>query len=141
MLPDGPTQPDHPVTLVDWASAVAFCRWEAARTGLGWRLPDELEWEKAARGVDGRPFVWGDQPEAGWANVLSGTSDTPRPSPVGAWPTDVSPYGVFGLAGNTRDWCGNVWEAGGPPCPGGALQIVPAAADDERFRAVRGGAW
>ncbi|MCB9763596.1 MAG: SUMF1/EgtB/PvdO family nonheme iron enzyme [Alphaproteobacteria bacterium] len=130
-----------PVTWVDWHAAMAFCRWEAGRTGLPWRLPDELEWEKAARGVDGRFLPWGDQPEPCWANVLGSSPDTPGPEPVGGHPTDRSPFGVEGLAGNTRDWCVNAWLPAGPPCPDGRLEVVPAAAEDEGFRAVRGGAW
>ena len=140
-LPPGPLSPRHPITRVDWHAAVAWCRWEAARTGLPWRLPDELEWEKAARGVDGRRFAWGDQPELSWANVVGRSAQAPALEAVGGFPLDVSPYGVEGTVGNCRDWCGNVWEPEGPPCPGGILVHVPAAADDPRFRAIRGGAW
>jgi serine/threonine-protein kinase len=62
LRPDGDGDvwdPEWPVMLVDWHGAVAYAAWEAARTGQGWRLPGELEWEKAARGMDGRYFPLG----------------------------------------------------------------------------------
>ena len=131
----------HPVTGVDWHVAQEYCRWYARRTGLPWRLPDELEREKAARGADGRFFAWGDQPEPAWANVTGRELAAPRLAAVGGSPFDQSLYGIEGLTGNSRDWCGNLWQPEGPLCPGGVLVHVPAASDAHGLRAVRGGAW
>jgi len=101
---------------VSWYDAVAFAAWRAQRDGLPWRLPREPEWEKAARGVDGRIHVWGDHFDASWACIAG-----ERPAPVDAFPVDESVYGVRGLAGNSSDWCGD------PSSPAGT--------------AVRGGSW
>ncbi|MEQ1571657.1 MAG: bifunctional serine/threonine-protein kinase/formylglycine-generating enzyme family protein, partial [Myxococcota bacterium] len=97
-------EPDWPVFSIDWTDALAYAAYEADRTGLPWRLPGELEWEKAARGVDARRYPWGDAFEDTWCNMRS-SAEQPRPMPVTSYPFDRSPYGVRGLAGNTSDWC------------------------------------
>ena len=114
---DAPWRADHPVTMIRWNDAVAYLE------AHGGRLPTEQEWEKAARGVDGRRFPFGDQIDPSWANI--GGSTEGRPSLVGvrATPRDRSPYGVLQLAGNTRDWCAD-------PYPGAA-----------ELRLARGGVW
>ena len=134
-------RPHWPVVLVDWHAAVAYARWLAARTGQPWRLLDELEREKATRGVDGRLLPWGDHPEPTYACVVDTTAAEPSRESVTGHPIDESPYGVRGLAGNTRDWCANVWRHAGPPVEDGRLRPEPAADDDPDFRVVRGGAW
>ncbi|MGE0790853.1 MAG: SUMF1/EgtB/PvdO family nonheme iron enzyme [Sandaracinaceae bacterium] len=130
-----------PVAGVDWYSARAYAEWESAKTGAPWRLPSELEWEKAARGTDGRFYPWGDEPEATWARILGSTEGAPSRANVEDDPLDESPYGVRGLAGNVRDWCLEVWEVDGPPVQGGVLRIETPPDDDLRLRAIRGGAW
>ena len=60
---------------------------------------------------------------------------------VQQYPLDESPYGVRALAGNTRDWCANIWTREGSQIKDGRLHVATAAADDPMFRAVRGGAW
>lgn len=132
---------DWPVVLVDWHAGVAYARWLAARTGKPWRLMDELEREKAARGVDGRVFPWGDQPEPTFACVADTSPEAPSREGVGGHPVDESPYGVRGLAGNTRDWCVNRWRHEGPLIVGGRLRIEHAAEEDPDFRVIKGGAW
>ncbi|MCB9761840.1 MAG: SUMF1/EgtB/PvdO family nonheme iron enzyme [Alphaproteobacteria bacterium] len=133
--------PDHPVTMVTWHAAMAFARWFSAREGRRWTLPLELEWEKAARGVDGRACAWGDHVEPTWANVLGSRADAPRIEPTDAHPGDESVYGVRGTVGNVREWCLDVWRHQ-PGCDArGLLLRRSAAPEDDDFRAVRGGAW
>jgi serine/threonine-protein kinase len=132
---------DAPVVLVAWFGAIAYARWISARNGLGWRLPDELEREKAARGVDARHCPWGDHLEPTFACVIESHADEPALASVSSFPVDESPYGVRGLAGNSRDWCGNVWRMEGPPLDGGRLRVEEAAFDDAGHRVVRGSAW
>lgn len=136
-----PDQLRQPVASVSWESAMAYAAWWSARTGEAWRLPGELEREKAARGADGRFLPWGDQLEPTWACMVGSRPGTPGPTSVDAYTTDESPYGIRGLAGNVRDWCVDGWTPEGPPCEEGRLLIVPAALGDPALRAVRGGAW
>ena len=90
---------DTPVVGVSPDGARAFAAWRSARDGQGWRLPTDKEWEKAARGVDGRIHPWGDGVDASFAHF--GASE---PASVELHPADSSPYGVRGLAGNVSDW-------------------------------------
>lgn len=129
-------QPDWPAILVDWGSAGAFARWESERTGQPWRLPWELEWEKAARGVDARRVPWGNFVDPAWA-CMSGSAERPILASVHAFPDDCSPYGVRGLGGNVKDWCGDAWREAGTPADGG----LPAyeAPVERGLRPIRGG--
>jgi serine/threonine-protein kinase len=143
LLP-GEHQPDAPVVAVDWYGAAAYARWLAARTGRAWRLPNELEREKAARGVDGRFCPWGDHLDATFACTVDSSAGNLVLAPVTSYPLDESPYGVRGLGGNTRDWCHNVWRHGGPRLEGDRL-VLDLAGDDDAGptvpRAVRGGGY
>ncbi|MCB9797643.1 MAG: SUMF1/EgtB/PvdO family nonheme iron enzyme [Alphaproteobacteria bacterium] len=132
---------DHPVTGVSWYGACAYAAWWSARTGQPWRLPSELEWEKLARGVDGRFMPWGESPEPCWARMLGSSEGATSPAPVQAYPIDASVYGVRGLGGNVRDWCSNPWSHAGPPAPGG--RVLPGVCDleDPSLRVLRGGCW
>jgi serine/threonine-protein kinase len=100
---------DGPVVMIDRAGAMAYAAWLAARTGRPWRLPWDLEWEKAARGVDGRTFPWGDEVDPSYAWYRDSQRVLAGPLDVDSRPIDVSPYGVRGLGGNVRDWCVDVW--------------------------------
>jgi formylglycine-generating enzyme required for sulfatase activity len=95
--PHWPAPDDHPVTFVDRRDAAAFCAW------VGGRLPTEAEWEKAARGTDGRRFPWGDEEDASRAAV-GGDLKHGTTSAVGAHPRGASPYGHEDMAGNVWEW-------------------------------------
>lgn len=93
---------EHPVVLVSHADAVAFAAWLSRTTGQRWRLPTEREWEKAARGTDGRRFPWGDDFDPARLNSHdAGPFDT---LPVGRFPAGVSPFGVVDAAGQVFEW-------------------------------------
>lgn len=143
MLPADPLwQPEFPVVQVDWHAVSAYARWRAGRLRAPWRLINEIEREKAARGVDARRFPWGNQSDATFACVVEGHSDTPRRESVHGHTIDESPYGLRGLAGNVRDWCINVWKHEGPyVTKDDRLELDAASPDDADFRAIRGGFW
>lgn len=98
-IPDGKLM--HPVTMVSWYDAQAFCRWE------GKHLPSEIEWEKAARGEDARRWPWGNQMDPANLNTYYHVGSTTE---VSRYPHSVSPYGVFDMAGNVSEWTASDFE-------------------------------
>ncbi|MCP4519582.1 MAG: SUMF1/EgtB/PvdO family nonheme iron enzyme, partial [Delftia sp.] len=125
---------NHPVVNVSWNDAIAYCRWLSEATGQPYALPSEAEWEKGARGSDGRIYPWGDQWDAKLCNSREGgKKDT---TPGGIYSQGASPYGLLDMAGNVWEWTRSLW------------QDYPYQADDGRedltvssYRVLRGGAW
>jgi len=135
--------PDWPVMMVTWSCAMAYARWLSEKTGLPWRLPRELEWEKAARGVDGRIFPWGNFFDPTWCCMSASHVGRPLPGPINVSQEDESPYGVRCLAGNMRDWCLDAFLPEGDVGDGEALpeRIEPIPLEPGAARVNRGGHW
>jgi formylglycine-generating enzyme required for sulfatase activity len=134
------TEGNHPREKVNWFEAMAFCGWMGARLGYEVRLPTDLEWERAARGTDGRTYPWGEEYVSGYANINetwgnAGTRYLGRTSAVGVYPEGKSPdgVGVMDLSGNVWEWCMD--EVDGHGKPKGVQR------EGRGRRVVRGGSW
>ncbi len=124
--------PQLPVHNISHADAVAYCAWRSHREGISYRLPTSEEWEKAARGVDGRFFVWGNEFEASFCLNGFGRPGGAPLEAVGSYPYDSSVYGVQDLCGSVREFCENRFRYVDLPLYG---------REESTLMEVRGGAW
>jgi formylglycine-generating enzyme required for sulfatase activity len=136
--PEAPwwTESNCPRESVNWFEAMAFCAWLASRLKIEVRLPDEWEWERAARGTTGRVFPWGNGFVEGRANVSDDAHPLRRTSAVGIYPDGAAREAVdrgesiHDLGGNVWEWCRNRYE---PP--------FSSESGGQDSRVVRGGSW
>ncbi len=100
--------PNHPRVVISWYEAVAYCGWLSEMTGKEHRLPSESEWERAARGVDGREYPWGPKFDASLCNTIE--TDLGMTTAVGLFPKGESPAGILDASGNVWEWCSTRWR-------------------------------
>ncbi len=136
-------QDDHPMVMVSWEDALNYAIWASGGVGL---LPTEAQWEKAARGTDGRTYPWGNTWDAAKCNSLASALE--KTSPVGSFPQGASPYGLLDMAGNVDQWCFDWFDtnyyATGPTHNPTGPKVAPDPANNSNLkpsRVRRGGSF
>ncbi len=131
--PDWGWEDDHPMVLVTWEDANAYAQWAGAS------LPTEAQWEKAARGTDGRTYPWGNNWENGRLHCSKATwGDARKTAPVGSCASGASPYGVMDMAGNVSQWCADYYDSKYYQASPAKNPTGPKLAIG---RVLRGGSW
>ncbi|MBI3760953.1 MAG: SUMF1/EgtB/PvdO family nonheme iron enzyme [Chloroflexi bacterium] len=135
-----PGKENYPVVHVSWNNAAAFCQWLSEKTGKSFRLPTEAEWEKAARGADGRIYPWGNRWDETKLNTSEGgpgdTTPVAQHSPAGD-----SPYGAADMSGNVWEWCADWYDEKEYERRSGPVVKDPQGPEDGLRRVLRGGSF
>ena len=129
---------NHPVGNVSWWDAITYCRWLAELTGRPYRLPTEAQWEKAARGTDGRTYPWGNR----WDSHKCNTREEGQRSttPVGTYsPAGDSPYGCADMVGNALEWVADWYHE--DYYARSSVQQNPYGPSSGAVKVLRGGSW
>ena len=130
-----------PVHSIDWHSAQRYTQWYSKKVGQLWRLPSEFEWEKAARGVDGRFFPWGNFADPSWGCMRDSHQGSRNVSSIETFPVDESPYGVRGLAGNIIDWTSSLYQKTGTQIQNGCVVDAQENVQVDSEMVYKGGCW
>ena len=129
------THLDYPITNISWKDGIQYAEWLSKVTGERWRIPTEAEWEKAARGVDGRIYPWGDVWDTTRSNARA--ADNHSVVTIGKYPEGVSPYSIQDMAGNIWEWCSTKYK----PYPYIATDGREEMHSNHDHRVVRGGGY
>jgi formylglycine-generating enzyme required for sulfatase activity len=132
-------QDDYPVVGISWYEAVAYVNWLSEYTGQIFRLPTEAEWEKAARGTDGRIYPWGDAWDPTRLNSWGGEDGYDQSAPVRRFEKGISPYNVYDMAGNVLEWTSTIYDEDAFPYPYKRDNRESLVGD--ALRVVRVGSW